>query len=393
MAVRVLIVADHYLPSYKAGGPVRSISNIVEFLGDEFEFRIVTSDRDLGDEKPFDNIASGEWEQVGKARVLYLSPEQTRLTSWNELLNREVYDVLYLNSFFSTLTVMTLFLRRLGKIPQKPILIAVRGELGQGALSIKRFKKRVYLLLTKTIGFFEGIKWHASSEYELADLLCTLGISRKSAYISRHLFVAPDLPRRRGMLDRHKPSKEKGVVRIVFLSRISRKKNLDVALQLLMHVKGEIEFDIYGPVEDEGYWKECQLLIKKAPKEMTIKYRGPVPPEEVEAVFGKYHLFLFPTRNENFGHVILEALCAGCLVLTSDATAWRGLESKKVGWDLSLNNPDGFQRALDEIVAMEDDEFEARSFGARDFGHKFANNPELVNVNRNMFLSVINGAK
>jgi glycosyltransferase involved in cell wall biosynthesis len=195
------------------------------------------------------------------------------------------------------------------------------------------------------------------------------------------------------MLDTHRPFKKKGCVRIVFLSRISRKKNLDVALQLLMHAKGKIEFDIYGPLEDEGYWKECQELIKKAPKETMTNYRGPVHPEEVEAVFCNYHIFLFPTRNENFGHVILEALCAGCLVLTSDATAWRGLESKRVGWDISLANLDGFQRALDEIVAMDDVEFEERSRLARDFGHMFANNPELVDVNRKMFLSVSSLAK
>ena len=34
----ILCFVDHYLPGYKAGGPIQSIVNLVENLGDEFEF-------------------------------------------------------------------------------------------------------------------------------------------------------------------------------------------------------------------------------------------------------------------------------------------------------------------------------------------------------------------
>ena len=44
----ILSFAGHYLPGYKAGGPIRSIANMVDQLGDEFDFRIVAGDRDLG---------------------------------------------------------------------------------------------------------------------------------------------------------------------------------------------------------------------------------------------------------------------------------------------------------------------------------------------------------
>jgi len=392
----ILLIVDYYLPSFKAGGPVRSISNTVEALGDEFEFRIVTSDRDLGDVRPFDGIQHGQWIRVGKAQVLYLTPRDKRLGAWKRLLNTLQYDLIYHNSFFSTLTVMTLFLRRIRLIPPKPILVAVRGELGRGALSIKWFKKQVYLFLAKAVKFYEGVKWHASSEYELAELLFVLGIPKASAFISvPPIYVAPDLPRKASALDEKssKPAKQRGSARIVFLSRIARKKNLNVALELLARVKGKVEFDIYGPLEDQGYWKECQQLMKQLPPSTVVNYRGTVHPDNVERVFADYHLFLFPTRNENFGHVIHEAFCAGCLVLTSNTTAWRGLEARGVGWDIPLSDPEGYLRALNEVLEMDAAHFGERSSLAREFGDNFANNPDLVAANRNMFLTVLKDAQ
>jgi glycosyltransferase involved in cell wall biosynthesis len=393
---KILTVAEHYLPSHKAGGPVRSISNTIDALGNEFEYIIVTSDRDLGDSQPFDFIKGGQWIPVGRAQVLYLAPCEKRLVPWKRLLNSLQYDLIYLNSFFSTLTVMTLFLRRFGLIANKPILIAVRGELGHGALEIKWFKKKVYLFITKIIGFYEGVKWHASSEYELAELLFVLGIPKTSAFISfAPVYVAPDLPRVAPDFSEEKPpiSKQPGSARIIFLSRIARKKNLDIALKLLSGMKGRIDFDIYGPLEDQSYWKECQKIIKHLPPDIVVKYGGTVNADDVGKVFSRYHLFLFPTRNENFGHVILEAFCAGCLVLTSNTTAWRGLEAKRVGWDLPLTSPESYRNALRDVLDMDAAEFEERSMLARQFGHDFANNPMLVRANRSMFLHVLNDSQ
>jgi len=50
---RILVVTGHYLPGFKAGGPLRSVANLVNCLRDEFEFLILTSDRDLGDTEAY----------------------------------------------------------------------------------------------------------------------------------------------------------------------------------------------------------------------------------------------------------------------------------------------------------------------------------------------------
>src|SRR5690606_20694183 len=57
---------------------------------------------------------------------------------------------------------------------------------------------------------------------------------------------------------------------------------------------------------------------------------------QVAALFSKYDLFFLPTRGENYGHVIAEALSMGTPVLISDQTPWRELQADDLGWDVPL---------------------------------------------------------
>ena len=52
----VLVFLSHYTPGFKTGGPLQSVANLVQHLGKEFRFRIITSDRDYEDTDPYPNI-------------------------------------------------------------------------------------------------------------------------------------------------------------------------------------------------------------------------------------------------------------------------------------------------------------------------------------------------
>lgn len=71
----ILIITGRYLPGYKDGGPVRSVKNLVDCLGEEYQFRILTCDRDHGDTQPYPNVKVNEWNQVGDAQVYYVKPK------------------------------------------------------------------------------------------------------------------------------------------------------------------------------------------------------------------------------------------------------------------------------------------------------------------------------
>ncbi len=52
----ILCFVSYYLPGFKSGGPLRTIANMVDHLAPDFDFWIVTRDRDLGDAHGYENI-------------------------------------------------------------------------------------------------------------------------------------------------------------------------------------------------------------------------------------------------------------------------------------------------------------------------------------------------
>ncbi len=53
---RLLVFISFYLPGFKAGGPIKTIQNMVTQLDGDLDFCIVTRDRDLGDTEAYSSI-------------------------------------------------------------------------------------------------------------------------------------------------------------------------------------------------------------------------------------------------------------------------------------------------------------------------------------------------
>jgi len=379
--MEILTINARYLPGYKAGGPIRSLASIVDRLSDEFRFKIIASDRDSGDTQPYAGIQIDAWQPVGSAEVYYLSPRGASLRGLGQVMRATRCEVVYLNSFFCpAFTVAPLLLRWLGAIPNVPFIVAPRGEFSPGALAIKARKKRAYLAAAKGMGLYNGVLWHASSEYEEADI-------RRHFGSGAQIVVAPNLSAPPFDAEAVAARREKapGSLRAMFLSRVARKKNLDGALRMLDGLDGEVEFDIFGPREDFDYWQECEGIVGKLPPNIRVRYQGAVEHSHVGAVMRNYDLFFLPTWGENFGHVILEAFLNGCLVLISDQTPWRGLEEQRVGWDLPLDQPERFREALQHCLDMDAAEHRTWSRLATEHGRRFCENGEVVRQNRALF--------
>lgn len=390
MKPTILTFVGAYLPGYKAGGPIRTIANMVGWLGDRFDFRIITSDRDVDDNSPYEGVRVNEWNQVGKARVFYLSPTRRNLRSIRRLISETEHDILYLNSVFSpTFSIMPLMLRRMKMISAKPCVIAPRGEFSLTAQSLKRWKKAPYLKWAKSIGIYDGLTWQASSPYEAEDIRRVMG--RRADQI----VVAPDLPSPTGPVeDQYSPrhGRPSGRLRVLFLSRISRMKNLDFSLRVLKLTTNKIDFDIYGPVEDVSYWKECQELIQTLPDNVRVSYHGPVVPARVPAVMAEHDVLFLPSRGENFGHVILEALRVGTPVLISDRTPWRNLADVGIGWDLPLSDKQAFADCLEQLAALSPEQYYDMRIRARQYASDYVNDTGQVKANENLFVQALQGS-
>lgn len=390
----VLIFVNYYLPGYRGGGPARTIANMVASLGDEFAFRIITMDRDFGDNCPYNSVKVDAWNQVGHAQVFYASPSARSLVHMARLIRETPHDILYLNSFFNTVfTIKPLIARKLRLVPRKPVVLAPRGEFSAGALQIKRWKKAPFMRLVRWLGVFDNIFWHASTSFECADIERAMQINRAYINLARNIAIARETEEQSSTsqsIECKSQVREGGVLSVCFLSRIAPMKNLDFALKVLALIKTPTQFHIYGPKEMPAYWAECEALIGQLPHNVQVFYRGSVENDQVCATLSKHDLFFVPSRGENFGHVFVEALSAGLPILVSDQTPWRDLKMKQVGWDIPLAQPDQFVRAIEEAAACDAQTRVKTRANCIRFARAIADDSEGLAMNRNLFLKAAN---
>jgi glycosyltransferase involved in cell wall biosynthesis len=388
----ILIFIAHYLPGFNAGGPVRSVANLVSALGDEYDFRIVTSDRDLGDRQPYPDVTADVWTRVGNADVLYARVGHGWIRRCRRVLSDVRPDLLYINSFFGRSFSMAVLLAwwSISRQARCPLLLAPRGEFSQAALGLKRNRKTVYIWMVKLLGSHSRALWHASSPAEAADILRALshhdGVAVAGPISSAAPAVATalDVPPKWSGEIREFPAKPAGSLRIIFLARIVPMKNLAGALVAVSSLSGSIRFTVCGPREDNACWQQCSHLLDGIPSNITVELTGAVPHEQVRQTLLAHDVFLLPTLGENFGHGIAEALQAGCPVVISDRTPWRHLDELGVGWDLPLGDLAAFTRALQHCADMAPDEFDRFRKRASAYGLAVGSDPGILNQNRQM---------
>lgn len=375
----ILIFIPGYLPGFKSGGPVRTIANQINALAKEFNFHVVCGDRDLGDSGPYLGIDHSRWNVQGRAKVFYLNQGRSGLDEIGKILSEPHFQVLYLNSFFSfRFSIYPLLVVRKRR-PALRVIVGPRGEFSAGALAIKARKKKIYLAFAKLLGLYSGVLWHASTDFEKADIERVMGRAAK-------VRVAIDIAKPANVLLERIP-KEDGSLRIVFISRITPIKNLKTALLVLNEVKASVMLDIYGPLEDKCYWDECQALIRTLPRNIETNYKGSLAPQEVVPTFSQYDVFLFPTHGENFGHVIAEAFFSGIPVLVSDQTPWRDLEKSGVGWDIPLSSLSAFSEKIDRLAAMNAQDYAALRNHVQQWAFRTIGGDDAVLENKSLFMS------
>ncbi|MGC6248945.1 glycosyltransferase, partial [Bisgaard Taxon 45] len=118
---RILILIGTYLPGVKGGGPIRTIHNLVSRLKDEFEFYLITSDRDLNDAQSYPNIRMIQWIKYDDLNVYYLENKANLTNAFNSI----VYVFLFLISFFCpSFSIIPLLWRKRRIFIRSPVVLA-----------------------------------------------------------------------------------------------------------------------------------------------------------------------------------------------------------------------------------------------------------------------------
>ncbi|WP_070328413.1 glycosyltransferase family 4 protein [Exiguobacterium aurantiacum] len=381
MRKKILVLAGHYLPSINAGGPVQSIKNLVDHLNHEYEFYIIALDRDFNSDTPYSGIKTDKWTTIDNTKVMYIRESYKNIIEIKSIINKLQPDVLYLNSYFSfKFSILPLLLKKIRYISTPKIIVAPRGNFSEGALNLKRNKKSIFILLSKSLSLHKNVIWHSTSVVETRD------IDKIITYSNKKVFLSPNLTKNyQGIKYKKNSVKEIGKLKIISISRIHPKKNLLYLLKVLPDIKGEITLNIFGPIEDEKYWNSCEKIINEFPSNIKVKYCGIIENEKVVTEFQNHDIFIFPTLGENFGHIISESLVGGCPVILSDQTPWNMLEQENAGFNIPLAQKERYESCIQLFVDMDLEEYKKKSHSAFDLGIRNSTNSSVVNAAINLF--------
>ncbi len=329
-------------------------------MREEYRVFVFTSDRDLGSDAAYPSIRTDIWVELQEGlRIYYCSPKMLGWQNIRGQLDVIRPDFIYLNSMFSLkFTIYPLLTARLF-MRDIQIILSPRGMLRESAIRFKTRKKKLFLRGLRMLGLHHGLRFHATDRTEAQDIYKYFG--RSSAVTLAPNFpgaIAGDLP---------VPVKTAGQLSMIYVGRIHPIKNLDFLLEALKGVRTKVGLTIVGSVEDEGYWEKCKKIIAALPDNVKVEYAGEIANRELQTVTAKHHIFALPTKGENFGHAIFEALALGKPVLISDQTPWRGLQAAGAGWDLALDKPGLFRDAIGEAGAFGQEEYERRVRSTRKY--------------------------
>lgn len=366
--MKILIITAGFFPGKKYGGPPVSVDNFCTLMSSKQgnECFVVTSNHDLGETEAYTSVHKG-WNDRGNCKVLYLSSNEFGYKKFREIIRELKPDLLYLQSLFSSYIIPSLLIAKQLNVN---VLLSPRGEICKGAFN-KKYKKVPYIFALRLLGLLNNVQCQSTSDDESEMIEKVLRVSKDRI---NKITNIPSIPKKE-----YKPSsKEVGKLKLIFLSRIVEKKNLKFSIEALPHIKGEVDLDVYGPLEDKNYWKECEKAISVLPPNINVNYCGLISHDDVHDTFSRYHGFLFPTFSENYGQVIAESLLVGCPVIISDQTPWNDVNEHHGGWAIPLSCAEKFKGAIQTLVDMNQEQFNKISTDAKQYVSQKTKLDEIV---------------
>jgi glycosyltransferase involved in cell wall biosynthesis len=234
------------------------------------------------------------------------------LTRW---LARNIsrFDVVHVHALFSYSTIPACRLARRSGVPY---VVRPLGTLAAWSLRQHAWKKRPYLALVERPHLRKAAAIHVTSDAE-AEIVRALGYEH-TATIPLGVELPPDdrtaLPERRG-----EP------LRLLFLSRLHPKKNVDLLLDACALVEdgrsGHGWELVVAGQGDAGYVDALRAHARKLGIANRVRFVGQLEGASKAAAIGSADVFVLPSSDENFGIAAAEALAAGLPVILSDQVA------------------------------------------------------------------------
>ncbi|WP_302545287.1 glycosyltransferase [Coprobacter fastidiosus] len=299
-----------------SGGPTSCTYNLIKGLRDEgIEADILTlMPRDDSDKIIADDSFIKALPNDARTPLVYSSNFRRYLSS------HIGYDLYHANGLW---TCPTHFTAEIAKKQNKPCVIAPHGMLYPQALQVSAWKKKIVSTVFQRKDLETASCLQATCMAELEHIRA-FGLNNPVAVIPNGLVIDDSLEIRKT---------SNSVRRFAFVGRLNRIKNVDLLLSAWSKLGDKTrncELLIIGD-GDAAYRKELEEFAT-ANKLNNVRFLGFITGKDLQNLIHSIDFQILPSKSENFGMVVPEALIQGVPVIASKGTPWSDLETFDCGW-------------------------------------------------------------
>jgi len=337
--MRVLHFLPVYAPAWQFGGPVLSVSRLCEGLAAEgVAVRVLTTDAGLPEEAP---PPEGSIRWRNGVEVIRHPVDRQGGTIRSRALERnlgralEGVNLLHLSAIWQPLGLPV---QRAAHERGIPVLHSLRGALGPYSFQRGWWKKVPWYLLRERPLLQRAAGLHLTSHQELREL-------RGRGLRPRRWILPNPLDLNALGVDpalRRQTRQQLGLATaeplLLICGRLHHKKGLDLLPQALAPLADRPWRLLIVGADGDGSGRRLGAALERAGLGARVLWQPTRDAEDLAGIYNAADLLLLPSRHENFGNVVIEALACGAAVMVSDRTG--------VGGDLLAEAPAGCGQVL-----------------------------------------------
>lgn len=239
-----------------------------------------------------------------------------------------------------------------------PFVQSPRGAFSRWAMAQGSLFKRPFWMFLQRPALLSAAGFHATSEDELLDIR-RLGFRQPVALVPNGIDLPEQVPRSTG------PKRE-----LLYLARLHPGKGLDLLLAAWGQLQNRFpDWELRIAGEDGGYhdgrgYRDFLQALSERKQLERVSFLGGQYGASKWKVFSSASLYVLPSRSENFGVSIAEALASGVPVVVTEGTPWREVRQRGAGWWVPWTE-NALVTALSDAMSLPAAELEAMGNAGR----------------------------
>lgn len=314
-----------YAPAWQFGGPVLSVSRLCEALAQAgHHVKVVTTNAGLPQLSPKE---LGHPVDRNGVSVTYFPVDQQKGTIRSRALEESLSnslqesDILHISTIWQPLGIP---IQKEAYRLKIPAIQTLRGALGPYSRSKGWWKKIPYYYLRERPWLQKAAALHVTTVQEQEEM------AKLRLKAPCHLLANPidlddlEINTAKGMQWRQKHKIKKEVPLFLICGRQHHKKGLDLLPAVLRELQNLDWKLILVGHDDDGSGQRFIHRLKHHKLESRLIQLPSQPNRELVSIYNAADLLLLPSRHENFGNVVIEAMACGCAVAISNRTGVGG---------------------------------------------------------------------